>query len=146
MTTVREIMTESPEVVRETATISRIAEILAEKDIGGVIVCDEDRRLRGMVTDRDITTQVVAARRDPNSTTAREILDDTEMVTVGADDSVDFAVATMKRHAVRRLPVIDGTDLVGIVSQADLAIHAGGDSVGDMVEKISEAPDNTGRG
>ena len=146
MTTVREIMTGSPEVVDETETISRIAEILAEKDIGGVIVWNDDHRLQGMVTDRDITTQVVAARKDPDSTTARDILDGSEMVTVGADDSLDVAVATMKRHAVRRLPVLDGTDLVGIVSQADLAIHAGGDSVGEMVEKISEAPDNTGQG
>jgi len=146
MTTVRDIMTESPEVVDETETISRIAEILAENDIGGVIVWSDDHRLRGMVTDRDITTQVVAAKKDPNTTTARDILAGSEMVTVGADDSLDVAVEKMTRHAVRRLPVIDGTDLVGIVSQADLAIHAGGDSVGQMVEQISEAPDNTGQG
>jgi CBS domain-containing protein len=146
MTTVRDIMTESPEVVDETETISRIAEILAENDIGGVIVWSDDHRLRGMVTDRDITTQVVAAKKDPNTTTARDILAGSEVVTVGADDSLDVAVEKMTRHAVRRLPVIDGTDLVGIVSQADLAIHAGGDSVGQMVEQISEAPDNTGQG
>lgn len=146
MTTVREIMTTAPKVVDETETISRIAEILAQNDIGGVIVCNDDRRLQGMVTDRDITTQVVAVNKDPNSTTARDILDGSEMVTVGADDSLDIAVETMKKHAVRRLPVIDGTDLVGIVSQADLATHASGGDVGAMVEEISEAPDNTGKG
>jgi CBS domain-containing protein len=61
-------------------------------------------------------------------------------VTIGADDSVDEALQTMKEHKVRRLPVIDGHDLVGIVSQADLAKAIDEEQVGDLVEAISAAP------
>ena len=58
-------------------------------------------------------------------------------VTIGADDSVDEAIATMKEHKVRRLPVIDGHDLVGMVAQADIARSISDDKVGDLVELIS---------
>ena len=61
-------------------------------------------------------------------------------VTIGADDSIDEALQTMKEHQVRRLPVIDGHDLVGIVSQADLAESIDEEKVGDLVEAISAAP------
>ena len=61
-------------------------------------------------------------------------------MTIGADDSVDEALQTMKEHKVRRLPVIDGHDLVGIVSQADLAKAIDEEKVGDLVEAISAAP------
>jgi CBS domain-containing protein len=61
-------------------------------------------------------------------------------VTSGADDSVDEALQTMKDHKVRRLPVIDGHDLVGIVSQADIAKAIDEEKVGDLVEAISAAP------
>jgi CBS domain-containing protein len=59
-------------------------------------------------------------------------------VTIGADDSVEEALNTMKEHQVRRLPVIDGHDLVGIVSQADVARHLEASRVGEVVEAISE--------
>ena len=61
-------------------------------------------------------------------------------MTIGADDSVDEALQTMKDHKVRRLPVIDGHDLVGIVSQVDLAKAIDEQKVGDLVEAISAAP------
>lgn len=63
-----------------------------------------------------------------------------EVVTIGADDSVDEALATMKDHKVRRLPVIDGHDLVGVVSLADLAQKIEEEKLGDVVEAISAAP------
>ena len=61
-------------------------------------------------------------------------------MTIGADDSVDEALHTMAEHGVRRLPVIDGHDLIGIVSQADLAEELDEEKVGDLVEAISSAP------
>ena len=61
-------------------------------------------------------------------------------MTIGADDSVGEALRTMKEHKVRRLPVIDGHDLVGIVSQADLATNIRGRETGDLIEAISAAP------
>jgi CBS domain-containing protein len=146
MTKIREIMTEAPRVVGPEEPIRRVAEILADDQIGSVIVCDEDRQLRGMITDRDIATQVVARGKDADSTVAADLVDGSEVVTIGADDAVEDAIEKMMLHAVRRLPVVDGNDLVGIVSQGDLAVSAGAAPVGGMVEAISEAPDNTGRG
>ncbi|MND06593.1 Hypoxic response protein 1 [compost metagenome] len=64
----------------------------------------------------------------------------TEVVTIGADDSVDEALRTMKDHKVRRLPVIDGHKVIGMVSQGDIAINLSEDKVGDLVEAISAAP------
>ena len=73
-----------------------------------------------MLTDRDIVVKVLAQGKDPATTKAGE-LGEGKPVTIGADDSVDEALRTMAEHKVRRLPVIDGHDLIGIVSQADLA-------------------------
>jgi CBS domain-containing protein len=69
-------------------------------------------------------------------------MDKTEVVTIGADDSVEEAIRTMKQHAVRRLPVIDGRDLVGMVSQADIARAMPDAKIGDLVDAISSAPSN----
>jgi CBS domain-containing protein len=76
---------------------------------------------------------------DPASTKAGE-LGEGKPVTIGADDSVEEALKTMADHKVRRLPVIDGHDLIGIVSQADLARNIDEEKVGDLVEAISAAP------
>jgi CBS domain-containing protein len=83
--------------------------------------------------------KVLAQGKDPGSTTAGE-LGEGKPVTIGADDSVEEAINTMIEHKVRRLPVIDGHDLVGIVSQADVARHLGDEHVGKLVEAISSAP------
>ena len=71
-----------------------------------------------------------------------ELLDGTEVVTIGADDSAEEAIRTMKDHAVRRLPVIDGSSLVGMVSQADIARAMPDAKIGDLVDAISSAPPN----
>jgi len=92
-----------------------------------------------MLTDRDIAIKVVAQGKDPSSTRAGELAEG-KPVTIGADDSVDEALHTMAEHGVRRLPVIDGHDLIGIVSQADLARNVDEEKVGDLVEAISSAP------
>ena len=64
----------------------------------------------------------------------------TEVVTIGADDSVEETLRTMKDHAVRRLPVVDGQEVIGMVSQADVATNLPEEQVGDLVEAISAAP------
>jgi CBS domain-containing protein len=94
-----------------------------------------------MVTDRDIAVKVVADGRDPGSVKVGELAEG-KPVTIGADDSVEEALRTMTSHGVRRLPVIDGHDLVGVVSQADIARNLPEDKVGDLVEAISKAPAN----
>lgn len=141
MTTAREIMTPSATYLEPTHTVADAAAQMASDDIGALPVC-EGGRLVGMLTDRDIVMRVVNEGRDPSATTVADVCDATEVVTIGADDSVEEAIRTMKDHAVRRLPVIDGTDMVGIVSQADIAKAMPDAKVGDLVGAISAAPPN----
>jgi CBS domain-containing protein len=137
--TAREVMTGGVECVGEKDTVLEAAKKLADLDVGSMPICGEDNRLKGMLTDRDIVVKVLAAGKDPGSTTAGQ-LGEGKPVTIGADDSVEEALHTMTQHKVRRLPVIDGHDLVGIVSQADLATNIDEEKVGDLVEAISASP------
>lgn len=143
MTTAREIMTPAPELLTIDDSIDQAAQRMASDDIGALPVCDGDGQLVGMLTDRDLVVRVLSERRQPESTTVGDVVERTEVVTIGADDPVEEAIRTMKDHAVRRLPVIDGTDLVGMVSQADIARALPDAKVGDLVGAISEAPSNS---
>ncbi|HZO59037.1 MAG TPA: CBS domain-containing protein [Solirubrobacterales bacterium] len=135
----RDVMTSGVECVGENDTVLDAAKRLAELNVGSMPICGEDDRLKGMLTDRDIVVKVLAQGKDPGSTKAGE-LGEGKPVTIGADDSVEEALETMMQHKVRRLPVIDGHDLVGIVSQADIATNLPEERVGDLVEAISAAP------
>jgi CBS domain-containing protein len=134
----REVMTPDCKCVGENETVLDAARKLKDLNVGSMPICGEDNRLKGMLTDRDIVVKVLAAGKDPAGTKAGE-LGEGKPVTIGADDSVDEALRTMIDHKVRRLPVIDGHDLVGIVSQADLATNIEEEKVGDLVEAISAA-------
>lgn len=136
MTTARDIMTEDVTCVGENETLVEAARKLAQLDVGALPVCGEDDRLKGMLTDRDIVVKCLAAGGDPSTTTAGELAEG-KPVTIGADDPVEELLATMAQHKVRRLPVIDGHRLVGIVSQADVARSMPDRTVGDLLEAIS---------
>jgi CBS domain-containing protein len=137
--TARDVMTGGAECVGENDTLVDAAKRLAELDVGAMPICGEDNRLKGMLTDRDIVVKALAQGKDPGNTRAGDLAEG-KPVTIGADDSVEEALRTMKDHKVRRLPVIDGHDLIGIVSQADLAKNIDEEEVGDLVEAISAAP------
>jgi CBS domain-containing protein len=83
----------------------------------------------------------IAEGGDPSSMKVQELAKGTP-VTIGADDSVEEALRTMKEHDVRRLPVIDGHELVGMLSQADVARNLPEGKVGELVEAISRGPAN----
>ena len=136
--TAREVMSENCECIGENESMTEAAKKMSELDVGALPICGEDDRLKGMVTDRDIVIKVLAQGKDPDSTNAGEFAQG-KPVTIGADDSIGEAIATMKEHKVRRLPVIDGHELVGIISQGDLAQNADEDDVGELVETISAA-------
>jgi CBS domain-containing protein len=90
------------------------------------------------VTDRDIAVKVIAKGDDPSSKKVGDLTgQQPEVVTIGADDSVEEALRTMADHQVRRLPVIDGDQMVGIVSQGDLARAVDPEKAGEMLEAIS---------
>ena len=136
MTTAREVMSDDCTCIGENDTLVDAAKKLKELDVGAMPICGEDNRLKGMLTDRDIVVKVLAKGDDPSSVTAGD-LGEGKPVTIGADGSVDEALRTMSEHKVRRLPVIDGHDLIGVVSIADLAGSIEDDKVGDLVEAIS---------
>jgi CBS domain-containing protein len=136
MTVARDIMTGGAECIGENETLEQAARKMKELDVGSLPICGEDNRLKGMVTDRDIVVKCLAEGGDPRSTKAGE-LGQGKPVTIGADDSIEEAIKTMQEHQVRRLPVIDGHDLVGMLSQADIARNYPEDRVGELVEFIS---------
>lgn len=136
MATARDIMSGDPECIGENETLEQAARKLAELDVGAMPICGEDNRLKGMLTDRDIVVKAVAEGKSLTETRAGE-LGDGKPVTIGADDSVEEALRTMTEHKVRRLPVIDGHELIGIVSQADIATNLPDEKTGELVEAIS---------
>jgi CBS domain-containing protein len=135
----RDVMTGGVEWVAQTESVADAARKLADLNVGSMPICGENARLKGMLTDRDIVVKVVAQGRDPAATMVGELAQGT-LVTIGADDSIDAAMETMIEHRVRRLPVLDGEDLVGIISQADIARHLSDEKTGRLVEAISLAP------
>ena len=138
MAKARDIMTEGADYVDATCTVADAAKLFAEKNLGALPICEREH-LKGVVTDRDIVVKVLAKGKDPQQTKVSELIQG-EAVTIGADDDVELALRTMKDHAVRRLPVIDGTKLIGMVSQADIARALPNERVGELVEAISKAP------
>jgi CBS domain-containing protein len=136
MATARDIMTGGAECIGEKETLEAAARKMKELDVGSLPICGEDNRLKGMLTDRDIVVKCLAEGGDPRTATAGGF-GEGKPVTIGADDSIEEAIRTMQDHQVRRLPVIDGHNLVGVVSQADIARNYPEDRVGELVAFIS---------
>jgi len=141
MTTARDIMSGSAECARTSDTLADAAKKMKDLDVGALPICGDDDKLHGMITDRDIVVDCVASGGDPQTATVQEYCS-AETVTIGADDSVEETLQTMIDKGVRRLPVIDGHQLVGIVTQADVAKNLSDDQIGKLVEAISAAPAN----
>ncbi|MEV0752551.1 CBS domain-containing protein [Streptosporangium sp. NPDC050280] len=135
MPTAREIMTPNAECVNAGQTTADAAEKMRSMDVGSLPICGEDNRFKGMITDRDIVVQVIAQGRDPKSCLAGELGGD-EVVTIGADDAWEI-LRTMSSHKVRRLPVIDGHELVGMVALADVAEALPDAKVGDLMDALT---------
>ena len=134
--TARDVMTGDAECIGENDSVTDAAKRLAELNVGAMPICGEDNRLKGMLTDRDIVVRCLAEGGDPASTRAAELAQG-QPVTVGADDPIEEVLRTMKQYEVRRLPVIDGHDLVGVISMKDVARNVSEDRVGDVLEAIS---------
>ncbi|MEW2135711.1 CBS domain-containing protein [Streptomyces sp. NPDC005409] len=136
MTTARDIMTPDATCIGAQETVLEAAKKMADLGVGALPICGEDNKLKGMLTDRDIVVKVLAAGKDPGQTKAGELAQG-EAVTIGADDDAREILRTMTEHQVRRLPVIDGHTLVGIVAQADVARSLPDPQVGDLLEALS---------
>jgi CBS domain-containing protein len=135
--TARDVMTPNAECVGENETLLDAAKRMADRGFGSMPICGEDNRLKGVLTDRDIVVKALAQGRDPGSTRAGE-LGEGKPVTIGADDSIQEALKTMAQYKVRRLPVIDGHDLVGIIAVADIVRELTDDEAkGNLIQAIS---------
>jgi CBS domain-containing protein len=137
MTTARDIMTRDVTCVGEKESLADAARKMAQLNVGSLPICGEDNRLHGMLTDRDIVVKALAQGRAPAEMTAAELAQG-KPVTVGADDDAAEILRTMSQYKVRRLPVIDGHQLVGIVAVADVARALPDRPVGDLIDAISE--------
>ena len=133
--TAREIMTGGVECVREDESVLDAAKKMKQLGVGALPICGSDDRLKGMLTDRDIVLKVLAEGLEPAGTTAGELAEG-KPVTTGADDGIEELVRTMAQHEVKRVPVIDGHRLVGVVSEADLAEHASPEQVVAVVRGV----------
>ena len=135
---VREVMTRDPLMVDINETLTRAAQQMRDADVGALIVTHTDD-VRGVVTDRDITVRGVAEQLDPSSARLADIVTH-DLVAVSPDDDVETAVELMRTHAVRRLPVLDGEQPVGMVSLGDLAMERDRDSA--LAQISAEEPNN----
>ncbi len=134
---VRDVMTPNPRSIQPTESIQSAAKIMQSEDTGVVPVVEGGNRLIGVVTDRDIVLRSVAKGQNGNDP-VRSIITP-ELVVATPDMTTKEATKLMAEHQIRRLPVVDGDRLVGIVSIGDLAVKEGKDSrTGETLENISE--------
>jgi len=133
----RDVMSKDAECVSTNDTLEQAAARLAKAGVGAMPICGDDDRLKGMLTDRDIVVKAIARGKDLARTRVAELAAG-KPVTIGADDSIRETLRTMQREQVRRLPVIDGHRMVGIVSQADLARRISHRRAGRMLADVSE--------
>jgi CBS domain-containing protein len=135
---VREAMTEDPRSIGPSASVVEAAQLMRDEHIGSLPITDGDTLL-GMITDRDITTRVVAETADLATTSVGDVYSQ-DLVSVEPDKDLEEALGLMARHQVRRLPVVQDGRLVGIVAQADIALTLREDEkkTGELVEAISE--------
>ncbi|WP_433190148.1 CBS domain-containing protein [Actinoallomurus sp. CA-150999] len=139
MTTAREVMHHGCECLRMNENLTAAARRMAELDVGAMPVCGEDGRLKGIITDRDIVVKAIARGRNPSEVQAGDLIHG-EVWSVDANSDVEDVLHQMAEHHIRRLPVMEREELVGIISQADLAAKLPQDKVGELVEAISGTP------
>jgi CBS domain-containing protein len=136
---VGDLMAARPRCVTPETPVNEAARLMEAEDVGALPVLDGER-LVGMVTDRDIVVRAVAQGKDPRGMPVREIAS-SDLVSVRPDDDLSDALQLMAGNQVRRLPVVDDDDhLVGILSQADLAMEVKEKAAGEMLEEISKPP------
>ena len=139
-TKIAEVMTDRPRAITRQTSIREAAQLMGEEDVGSLPIVDEATRLVGIVTDRDIAVRAVGRGVDMDKTSVAEIASE-DVYAVTPDDDLNDALQTMAQAQVRRVPVVvRENQLVGIVSQADVARVSKDKATGDVVEAISRSP------
>jgi len=137
----RDVMTKDPVFCQPGDSLTTVANIMKQKDVGSVPVVESDgsRRLVGIITDRDIVVKAIAEGRSAEAATVKDAMTPNP-VSCREEDDVDHALKLMKERQVRRMPIVDSAGLLtGIIAQADVATRVNKDSkTGELVEAISE--------
>ena len=133
----KELMTADPQCCTADTTLTDVAKLMVECDCGEIPIIDSDKKLIGVVTDRDIVCRIVAKGKNPALATAGDAMTQ-PVISVTEDASLADVLAKMEDHQVRRLPVVDGSGCIcGIIAQADVAMIAKESEVGEMVREVS---------
>jgi CBS domain-containing protein len=119
MVTAREIMDVTGEFVSTQDTLADVARKMRDLQAASIPICCNGMRLAGVMTDRDIVVRCIADGGDPHTARAGDFIGGSA-VTIHADDSIEKALITMAAHQVRRLPVVEGDNLVGVLRQSDV--------------------------
>jgi CBS domain-containing protein len=144
---VRELMTSDVACCTPETSLQDVARLMVDCDCGEIpVVADEgSRRPIGVVTDRDITCRAVAEGRNPLELRAADCMTK-PAITARPDDDVRDCARTMEDHQIRRVPVVDGDGAcIGMVSQADIARHAGRNTTAEVVREVSRPGETPSR-
>ncbi len=137
MPAVRDLMTRPAQCVDSKQTLSDAARLMADLDVGALPICGEDGKLAGMLTDRDIVVKALADGRDPGMTSAGELANGRPFYVDANADAAD-ALAVMAEHQVRRLPVIEDHQIVGMVSQCDLSRAMPREATAELASRLAQ--------
>lgn len=129
-----DVMTHALATCTQDASVAHVAAIMRDRDIGNVLVV-EDGKLCGIVTDRDLALRALTGKDDPLQTPISKFMS-TKVITGEAAWSLKQVAKTMARHQIRRLPIVQDGELVGIVSLGDVALH---ETRKDVVTKSLQA-------
>ncbi|MGW5922231.1 CBS domain-containing protein [Nocardia fluminea] len=136
MTTTDAVMHADVTFISVRDTMETAARRMHQLDIGALPICDGEGHPVGIITDRDIVLKVIALGENPKTTTAGELAQGEELITVDTGVDIEHALAVMEKHQIRRLPVTDQGKLVGIITEADLARRLPDQTVGEFVDAI----------
>lgn len=141
MTKCSDIMTQDLVVGTPANTVAEVARLMKTEDIGPILIVDneQNRTLVGIVTDRDLVVKAIAEGLDPKTTKVNEVMSK-KLVTCYTDDDIEQAMNAMAQYQLRRIPVVEeNMQLVGIISQADVATRLDEpDKTGEVVKEISQ--------
>jgi CBS domain-containing protein len=139
MSRAKEIMHLGAECVGASDSLETAARMMREAHVGSLPICGPDNRLQGIITDRDIVVKCLAEGRDPKTTTAGDLAQG-KPVWADADANDNDVLRLMEEHHIRRLPVIDDHQLVGMISEADLATHLPEAKMAEFAYRVYSAP------
>ncbi|MBC6451379.1 CBS domain-containing protein [Actinokineospora alba] len=138
MTTARDIMHAGAECINEDESLLVASRMMRDLDVGSLPICGNDDRLHGIITDRDIVLKCCAEGKNPADMKASDLANGAPHC-VMADADINQVLRTMQSHQIRRVPVLEGKRLVGMISEADVGRHLSEDQIAQFVESVYAA-------